>query len=272
MSQVHAPAPCFAIPLAPLGDDVANRWALGHYSMKTNHDIRIYGLDEFGLDIKKLAALGTLPVSVRIHFKYINEAKLFPLLPAERKQRIEAWYEKVYSEVIRKLPTKVFEPLKPAKKKESPRGISATIEAKKFSSLLKVPNISSIFIEKIPGYKRKKPAKAKTNQWFAVQARFAIQIEGQTKGMQTYEDRILLVKAISANNAEKKLLREFKAYSKSYLNSDGYMVRWVFEKVLDTYHLFDDEILDEGTEVFSVLKSRKMKPEYQWLPKGASSD
>ncbi|MFN8411967.1 MAG: DUF4288 domain-containing protein [Anaerolineales bacterium] len=210
-----------------------------------------------------MVGLGGLPISVQIHFKHINEAKLFSLLPAERKQRIEAWYEKIYSKAIRKLPTKTFKPLKPAKRNESPRGISATIEAKKFRSLLKAPNISSIFIEKIPGYKRKKTAKVKVDQWFTVQARFAFQIEGQTKGMQTYEERFLLVKAISSQNAEKKLLREFKAYSKPCLNSDGYMVRWIFEKVLDTYHLFDDEIFEEGTEVFSILKSRKMKANYQ---------
>jgi hypothetical protein len=240
--------------------------------MKTKIEPWLYGLDEFSLDMKKLTKLGTLPITVRIHFKYPNASKLFSLSPSERKQKIEEWYKKVYSVVIRKLPTKIIEPFKPANKKESPRGVTAVLEAKKFHSLLKIPNLEFISIDKIPGYKRKKPVKVEVDQWFAVQARFAIQIEGQTKGIQTYEDRILLVKATSSNKAEKKLLREFKEYSKPYLNSDGYMVRWMFEKVLDTYRLFDDEILEEGTEVFSVMKNRKMKPEYQWLPKGVYSD
>jgi hypothetical protein len=240
--------------------------------MKTKIETRLHGLDEFGLDIKKLTKLGTLPITVRIHFKYLNASKLFSLPPSERKQRIETWYKDVYFDVIRKLPAPKIEPFKATNKKESPRGIVAILEAKKFHSLLKIPNLEFISIDKIPGYKRRKPVRVEVDQWFAVQARFAIQIEGQTKGMQTYEDRILLVKATSANKAEKKLLREFKEYSKPYLNSDGYMVRWMFEKVLDTYRLFDDEILGEGTEVFSVMKNRKMKPEYQWLPKGTSSE
>jgi hypothetical protein len=234
--------------------------------MKTKLKPQLYGLEEFNLDLEKLTVLGDLPVTVWIHFKHLDESKFFALPPSERKERIKAWYGKVYTEVIHKLSAQKIEVVKTANKKEGPYGITAIVEAKKFPLLLNVRNITSVVIEKIAGYKRKKPAKVKVNEWFAVQARFAIQIEGQTRGIQTYEDRILLVKAASADQAEKKLLREFREYGKPYLNSDGYMVRWAFEKVLDNYRLFEDEILAEGTEVFSVMKDRKMKPEYQWLP------
>jgi hypothetical protein len=234
--------------------------------MKTKLKPQLYGLEEFDLDIEKLTGLGALPVTVWIHFKHLNESKLFPLSPSERKEGIEAWYRKVYIEVTRNLTAQKIELLKTASKKESPRGITAIVEAKKFHSLLKVHNIASVVVEKIAGYKRKKPVRVEVDEWFAVQARFAIQIEGQTRGIQTYEDRITLVKATSADKAEKKLLREFKEQGRPYLNSDGYRVRWAFEKVLDTYRLFDDEILAEGTEVFSVMKDRRMKPEYEWHP------
>lgn len=106
-----------------------------------------------------------------------------------------------------------------------------------------------------------------TNKWFAVRARFAIQIESQTKGMQTYEERIILIKSKTEDKAKKQLLKEFNNYGKPYLNSDGYMVRWQFEKFIDIYWVFDDEINKQGkqgAEVFSVLKNRRMKPEYQW--------
>jgi hypothetical protein len=87
--------------------------------------------------------------------------------------------------------------------------------------------------------KKKKPTK---ESWFAVHARFAIQLEAQNSGLQTYEDRILLVKAAHSDDAVKKLQPEFKKYGRPYLNFDGFMVRWAFERVLSTQQLYDAEI------------------------------
>jgi len=42
------------------------------------------------------------------------------------------------------------------------------------------------------------------------------------------------------------------------------MVRWAFERILDVYDLYDEEFNPEGTEVASVLKKRRMKPEFEW--------
>ncbi len=95
--------------------------------------------------------------------------------------------------------------------------------------------------------------------WFAVQARFALQVEGQTKGMQIYEGRIVLLKASNSDAARRKLGRNIKEYGQPYLNSKGYMVRWAFEKILDNYELLADNIEPDGTKVFSVLSARRLK-------------
>jgi hypothetical protein len=98
--------------------------------------------------------------------------------------------------------------------------------------------------------------------------RFAIQMEGQTTGLQDYEDRIVMVKARSSEDAENKLQPEFKQYGTPYLNPHGFMARWAFERVLDVYEIWDEEIDPRGVEVFSVLAQRRMKPEHAWKTKG----
>lgn len=128
-----------------------------------------------------------------------------------------------------------------------------------------MPEISGIWLDEIPGRKR---VNAKPKElWFSVKARFAIQVEGQRTGMQSYEDRIVMVKAISFEDAESKLQPKFKKYGMPYLNPHGFMARWKFERVLDVYEVGDEEINPRGVEVFSVLTQRRMKPEHAWKTK-----
>ncbi len=79
-----------------------------------------------------------------------------------------------------------------------------------------------------------------------------------------------MVKAISFEDAEKKLQPGFKQYGTPYLNPYGYMVRWTFERVLDVYEMGDEKIDPQGVEVFSSLAECRMKPEYAWKQKAKS--
>lgn len=228
----------------------------------TKNRVPIYGLEEFGLNLKKLVALGARPVRLHVYFRYtVDEAKLFSLTPAERKQKVEQADRKSFLAVQRQWPTRKFECIG---KKNSPYGIKGIVEAKKVLALQEVSQLAGIWIDTIPGYKRRPKQKERARQrWFAVQARFAVQIEEQTTGRQTYEDRIVLVKAVSADQAQKKLKRSFEEYGRPYLNRDGYMVRWIFENILNIYELLEDKIDPKGTEVFSVLGGRRLKPEHR---------
>jgi len=101
---------------------------------------------------------------------------------------------------------------------------------------------------------------------FCVHARFAIQVEGLTGGMQTYEDRMVLVKAADVDDAVCRLRPQFVRYAEPYLNRSGEMVRWAFEKILDVYETPEREIDARGTEVY-----RKMRPEFVWSGATANS-
>jgi hypothetical protein len=94
----------------------------------------------------------------------------------------------------------------------------------------------------------------------------AIQIEGRAKGMVDVEDRLVLVKAHDADDAPRRLRREWSRYAKPYLNPYGYLVRWQLVSVRDIYAVMGDAINPHGTEVYSRLRAERMKREYRWLP------
>ena len=77
--------------------------------------------------------------------------------------------------------------------------------------------------------------------------------------MQSFEDRIVMVKAVSFEDAEKSLLPEFKEYGMPYLNPDGLMVWWALERILDVYEVGDEKISPQGIEVFFSFSSKAHK-------------
>ncbi|MEO7001933.1 MAG: DUF4288 domain-containing protein [Ktedonobacterales bacterium] len=105
-------------------------------------------------------------------------------------------------------------------------------------------------------------------EWFAVHARFAIQVESDTEGMQTYEDRIILLKATSFEDTGRRFHTspEVVNYNWPYLNSDYQLVRWQFERILDIYEtsISHDGFTPTGVEVYSTLRRRHLRREYVW--------
>ena len=222
----------------------------------------IYGLDEFGISIAQPTSLGSAKIKLHAHLRHVNEKSLFKLKPGQRLEKMKRHYELLLSRVKKNWSDG---PLDISWIRRQPRGFSAYVEARRVSCLLRMPEIRFIWLIEIPG--RERVAVKPRERWFAVQARFAIQVEGQTTGLQSYEDRIVLVKAASFEQAKSKLQPEFKQYATPYLNPRGFMVRWAFERVLDGYEIGDEEIDPRGMEVFSVLARRRMKPEFAWKTK-----
>ena len=56
-------------------------------------------------------------------------------------------------------------------------------------------------------------------------------------------------------------------YAEPYMNPDGYLVRWQLISIHDVYALFDEALDPRGTEVYSKLRTVRMRPEYRWRPK-----
>jgi hypothetical protein len=140
-----------------------------------------------------------------------------------------------------------------------------------YQELLEIePNVAvgRIFIHKIEGLETE--ALTPESSFFGVKARCVIQVEGQRRGQQNVEERILLVKASSFKQAEKRVKKAFKKYEKPYLNTEGKQIVWKFDKIVD---IFDTGVVDieefdskEGVEVFSRIKNRKLKEKHV-LPK-----
>ena len=84
--------------------------------------------------------------------------------------------------------------------------------------------------------------------------------------MQHTEDRFVLVRASSFQDAKRRLRQQWRDYATPYLNSEGQMVSWSLEKVIDVYETGETQIDPAGTEVYSKLGKRRMRPEFVWRP------
>lgn len=219
----------------------------------------VYGLSDFGLNLNQLTALGRLKVKLHVCLRHVNERSLFRLKPSQRVERIRRHYTSLLSRLRMRW---ADGPIQISWIRRQPRGFVASVEARRICHLLRMPEVGDIWLDEIPSRKRRR--KQPKKRWFAVQARFAIQVEGQTTGLQSYEDRIVMVRAFGFEDAEDRLQPEFKKYGRPYLNAHGCMVRWKFERVLDVYEIGDETIDPRGMEVFSVLARRRMKPEFAW--------
>jgi len=229
--------------------------------------VKILNLAQWGLSPSALTRLGNRPVSIWIHQKGPSIRRLFPLPPAERQARVAAFLARGLKALEKRCPQGA---LKVRGDGVEAWTIDARIPAKTVVELSRLPSVSSVFIEKIQGLPRCGPRKDRSG-WFAVREKVAVQVEGQVRGYQTVEDRIVLLKARSERHARRLAARNSKEYGEPYLNSDGYMVRWKLEEIVDVYSLSEDEIDEAGTEVYSRLGARRMRPEYEWHPRGRRS-
>lgn len=221
----------------------------------------IYGLDDYGLSLKELVSLKDRTVKLRAHIAYINRKPLFPFTPGIRKKKLNEAEKRLFNKLKDIWPSKDYTVIGSKKK---PGGISGHLRATDIRKFVNKNFLQDIWIEEIEGMRKRKIRKGKL--WFAVKAHFAIQIEGQIKGFQEVEERIVIIRAVDCKDAKKRLIKDFKKYNDPYLNKYGEMVRWHFEKVVDIYNMNADIIDPKGTEVFYEFIRRRMKPAYEWHP------
>ena len=230
-----------------------------------------YELERFRLTPAEFRRLGATPVDIEVHLPMCPDVypglaryrKLLAQSPGERRAGVHTWrvrqHERLCAELAPyDLETRYFN--------GDPVAVRLTVPANKVRSIFNLNGADRVNILRIRGGPRRRRLKRTDPRWFAVKARFALQFEGQTRGMQDYEDRILLVQARSFKDAERKAMREFRQYGLVSLTTTGHLGRWTFETILDIYET-DIEALDpKGTEVYSEMKKRRMKREYEWYP------
>lgn len=197
-----------------------------------------------------------------LYFKYPRLTVLQSMTPQERMKFINRKFQSDYKDITKVLGDHPFEIIGTMRK---PRGIKVNRDARSISSLLKLN-----FIDKSlsTGITIARKAAGIEQSYFCFKTIFQIQIEGHTKGLQTYEERFVLVKATSWDKAEAKVIKQFKDKEEPYLNGYGEMVRWKFESIEESYYtsVETEDGFHTPVEIFSKLKARRLKKENIWRP------
>ena len=219
--------------------------------------MRIYGLAKFSLTPTKLKSLGDRPSHIEVQQRGLTARALRPFRPAERLARLGVCLRRGLKSLTARWPDVAFTARGNGK---HPYTLDAVVPVRIVERLAGTPGIESVFVSSVRGLRAKQSARIR--RWFCVWCCMAIQVEGRSRGMITVEDRLVLVKARSAQEAEARAIR--KAEDVPYLNAAGYLVRWKLTAIEDIHELFDNEIDPRGTEVYSRMGARKMRAADRW--------
>ena len=235
---------------------------------------RVTGLERFGLDDASFRRLGNRGVVAYAYLRTYDVTPAVQKLPASKRQQFMAaranqWIESLQS----RYPALSFQiqgSSKPTRKSqrwsELPTTLKAKGPARKILTLANSAGVRLVHVTRIAGYRRNRLAKAKL-EWYCVRAFVVIRVERAKSGLQNTEDRFMLVRASSFEDAEKRLRRQWREYAMPYLNSEGLMVSWHLDRIVDVYQTSETEIDPHGTEVYSKLGHRRMRPGYVWRPR-----
>lgn len=208
---------------------------------------------------------------VRIHLAYPGHQPYIHLPPVERRKVLSAHYRQHYQQLRSLLKSYNYQRIGSSMR---PTGVVLQLPLNQLPALLGHSVVESISVEAIEGFEAREVVPEPS--FWCLLARFAIQIEHETGGLQKYEMRHLLVRAFTLEEAETKLVSSFARYEEPYLNSAGYLVRWHFEAFVDSYQLDvsagDAFLSEEGVEVFSSLHQRRLQPAMEWHPDSPSAD
>lgn len=224
----------------------------------------IANLEAWGLTESELGELAN-EVVVRFTLAYPGYEAVVAYPPGERRRKLAALLRAKYQALKAALPPGPFEKLGTHYR---PVGIRRRLSARQLPALLAQPAVEGVWLEKIEGLAPL--ARAAEPTCWSIKARFAVQVEHETTGLQLVEERILLVAALHEEDARQKLLLTFARYAEPYLNAAGLLVRWQFEEFLDAYEVEAGPLAAllsaEGLEVFSTTSHRRLTPAQAWQP------
>jgi uncharacterized protein DUF4288 len=219
------------------------------------------GLHAFGLSPSRLKRLGTREVIFSINLKGRPQLPLLKFAPRERQRRLRAALGGQMHRLALRFPDAGL---------RSRGGLGWTLDgrlpANRLGALAARPEVHFLHVTSIDGLQARREGPRES--WFCVHGKVAIQVEGKTRGHLDVEDRFVLVKASGPKDAQRRLVRNWRSYASPYLNSYGYAVRWKLVAIQHVYDLNQDDIDPNGTEVYSQIKSQRMKPEYRWRLNG----
>jgi hypothetical protein len=236
--------------------------------------MRLTGLERFGLDMAAFRRLENRKVLAYIYLRTYDVTPAIQRLPCSKRQpymaaRVNRWIEDLY----RLYPELSFQ-MKGGKPSatgarrwsELPTTLTAKGPARKILALAGAAGVASIYVTRITGCRSRRSPKVQL-EWYCVRAFVVIRVERARSGMQNTEDRFMLVRASSFEDAKKRLRQQWQEYATPYLSSEGQMVSWHLDRVVDVYHTSETDIDPIGTEVYSKLGHRRMRPQFIWRPR-----
>jgi hypothetical protein len=197
-----------------------------------------------------------------------NRDGFMDISPQTRKVIIRTTLQKSYASL--KKDFKLKNPKIILGTRVEPRVINDKIILKSVFSLKDKPYVKNFHINSIEGVVKKEAdqTSAPTDRYFSVMARFGILIEGQTNGLQTYEEKIVLIKAAHENEAEKRAVELLTNSEEPYLGGESRYVWFKFEEILKVTGYLEIPRIEpdlDGAEIYWEWKKRKLKPENMWV-------
>lgn len=209
----------------------------------------------------ELVRLGTCPVKFHLQLKGIALSRIVRFAPRQRDALLRATLKRQFASLDRRFPDAA---LRSRDAKKGSWTLDGSLPANRISALASRREVASVSVDEVQG--RSKRRQRPQLGWWCVWGVVAVQVEGQRSGSVSIEDRFVLVRAYDEEDARRRLQPEWARYANPYLNPSGYLVRWQLLSVKDVYALYDDKLSPAGTEVYSRLRTVRMKPEYRWLP------
>ncbi len=204
-------------------------------------------------------------VAVFVAYPEISET-LLALAPKERREFITHKMREEIDSVLAANILSSWKLLKTGKQRHRYHGIRGEIKVAAIQELASLVAVQSVQVEATNGRRKRVVAPRKKQGFYCVKMTVAIQIEGQEKGRQRYEERYVLFKGYSETEALQKAEAAASDYVLPYLNYAGLLVRWKVESLDEVYEvvLAADAKDLEGAEVFSVLKTRRLGVGRMW--------
>ena len=222
---------------------------------------KILNLNDWSLNVEFPADLRFVDVVIRLQYVDINSISQFE--PKERKKRIAEDQKEKFNKLIQ---TNLFDNYEIIGTSKNPRGIKTRIAFSILNDIETLDFVASIFINKIDGARKRRQKKELA--FYCVKMTVVIEIEGFEDGLQQIEDRFVIIRAKSQEDAYLKLEKTKDDHVQPYLNSDGRFVRWRIESFDDSYETEIKSVGDlnnpDGIEVYSKFRSRRLTKEKAW--------
>lgn len=242
-----------AMSLRPRRERVsAPRESCDGCEMSEDARTEIVGLDKWELSPHELARLkGEARVTAMA--SYPDVEALLPLDPSSRREVVEGGIQALLDSLRERFPEAGFEITRAG----ALFGFAGAVASSDVEWLARMPGLEMILVEDVTG-RRVPHRREEAQRWFSVKALLVEEVEGASDGLQRVEDRVTLVRAVSEEDATRKLETTWEEEAQTLVLDDDYrLVRWRCESVVDVQAVLDQGLEPDGAQVHWEYRRRR---------------